>query len=303
MAVSAQKIGCGEGVLSAVVNTVLFAVKLRVGMAAGSVAMTADAWHTLSDTLTSVIVIFGFWISGKPGDTKHPFGHGRAELISSLVIAVLLGVVGFDFLKESVLRLRDGRAASFHMIAAVVFAVSVVVKEALAQFSMWAGRKTDSQSLIADGWHHRSDAIASALIVAGGLLGKFFWWIDGVLGAGVSLLILYAAIDILKTAADRLMGEQLTVEDEKTIRETLNKVAPDAANPHHFHMHRYGNHREVTMHVRLDGDMTVREGHAIAATIESEVKRAHGIDLTVHVEPPRQDGNETTADTGADEKK
>jgi cation diffusion facilitator family transporter len=181
MDIQKQQLGYIEGWLSTVLNTLLFGLKLWVGIRAGSVAMVADAWHTLSDTLTSIVVIFGFWIAGKPQDREHPFGHGRAEVIGAVVIGTLLAVVGFNFLVKSYHQLRNPQHVNFSLFSIVVFAISIVLKEALAQFSLWAGKKVKSQSLIADGWHHRSDAIASALIVIGALFGKTFWWIDGVL--------------------------------------------------------------------------------------------------------------------------
>lgn len=170
--------------------------------------MTANAWHTLSDTLTYVVVIFSFWISSRPEDKEHPFGHGRAEIIATIIIATLLAVVGINFLKDSIRQLIAQRSASFSTIGLVIFAISVVIKEGLARFSIWARKKTDSKSLLADGWHHRSDALASLIIEIGAVLGKYFWWVDGVLGIGVSALILYAAYDIAHDASDSLMGEK-----------------------------------------------------------------------------------------------
>ncbi len=154
---SSKKLGYTEGIVSIIVNTLLFGIKIWVGLAASSVAMTADAWHTLSDTLTSLVVILGFWISSRPKDEEHPFGHGRAEVIASVVIATLLAVVGVSFFKNSVHELIVRQNANFTTLSLVVFAVSAVIKEGLARFSLWAGKKTKSQSLIADGWHHRSD--------------------------------------------------------------------------------------------------------------------------------------------------
>lgn len=178
-----------EGSVSIVLNTALFAAKLWLGAACGSLAIVADAWHTLSDSLTSAVVILGFWVSGRPADDKHPFGHGRAELVAAIVIGTLLAVVAFFFLHESILKLRHPErypAARFGTAAAALFLVSVVVKEAMARFSIWAGGKTASAALVADGWHHRSDAVASALILAGGLFGGRLGWIDGAMGAAVS---------------------------------------------------------------------------------------------------------------------
>jgi cation diffusion facilitator family transporter len=126
-----RRLGYREGVISSVLNTVLFGLKFWVGTAVGSVAMIADAWHTLSDTLTSLVVILGFWISSKPKDDEHPFGHGRAELIASVIIGTLLGVVGLNFLKESWNQLGEHQAVEYSTISIIVFGISVAGKEAL----------------------------------------------------------------------------------------------------------------------------------------------------------------------------
>jgi cation diffusion facilitator family transporter len=112
--------------------------------------MTADAWHTLSDTLTSLVVILGFWISGRPKDEEHPFGHGRAKVIAAVVIATLLAVVGASFFRDSIRQLIERKNAAFSTLSLIIFSISVLVKEALARFSLWAGKKTQSQSLVAD---------------------------------------------------------------------------------------------------------------------------------------------------------
>jgi cation diffusion facilitator family transporter len=280
-----NNLGYIEGWVSVVVNTVLFVLKYTVGISLGSVSMMADAWHTLSDTLTSLIVIIGFWISARPADEDHPFGHGRAEAISAVIIGTLLGVVGFSFLRESVARLQHHQAASFSLCAIVVFSISLLLKEALARFSIWAGRRIKAQSLIADGWHHRSDAIASGLIVAGALAGRYFWWIDGVLGIGVALLILYAAYDVLRGAAGPLLGQHVGPEIEKRVQAIIARAAPVINDVHHVHFHTYGGHTEVTMHLRLPSAMHVGEAHHIADTIEQAIRRETHIEATVHIDP------------------
>ncbi len=280
-----RRLGYLEGTLSAVLNTLLFGFKIWVGSAAGSVAMIADAWHTMSDTLTSLVVILGFWISGKPGDRRHPFGHGRAELVAAVVIGTLLGVVGVNFLRDSAVQLRERRGAEFGAAAVLVFAASVLLKEGIAQFSIRAGRRVKSQSLVADGWHHRSDALASALILVGALLQRRFWWIDGVLGIGVSLLILYAAYGILREATDTLLGECPDEETVRNVREILSRLTPEATDIHHIHIHRYGDHVEITLHVRLPPEMTVRVAHGIATGLEAGLRETLGYEATVRLEP------------------
>jgi cation diffusion facilitator family transporter len=281
----AQRLGYLEGWISVFLNTALFVVKYAVGVAAGSIAMVADAWHTLSDTLTSVVLLLGFWISARRPDKEHPFGHGRAEVISALIIGTLLAVVGVGFLKESIYRLQHHTSATFSTMAVIVFVASVILKEGLAQFSIWAGKKTHSNSLMADGWHHRSDAIASALIVVGALLGSRVWWIDGVMGICVSLLILYATFDIMKHAASPLLGEAPDEQMELKIQELVRRLAPKVQALHHFHMHRYGAHVELTFHVRLPPDIQLSEAHETATRIETALRDQLNIEATIHTEP------------------
>jgi cation diffusion facilitator family transporter len=282
---SKQSLGLIEGWVSIVLNTALFAVKYWVGCTSGSVAMIADAWHTLSDTLTSVVVIIGFRASARPADGEHPFGHGRAEAIASIIIGTLLGVVGFEFGQSSIHRLIDHTAASFSTLSIVVFLVSVALKEALARFSFWAGRKINAGSLIADGWHHRSDAVASALIVAGALAGGNLWWMDGVLGIGVSLLIFYAAFSILKSSISISLGEAPDEALDRRIRAVIGKTVTCAEDTHHLHLHRYGDHIELTVHLRVPPEMPVAEAHAVATKVERAIRAEIGAETTVHIEP------------------
>lgn len=278
-------LGMVEGWVSVAINSLLFGLKYWVGRASGSVSMVADAWHTLSDTLTSVVVIVGFLIMARPADREHPFGHARAEGITAIVIGVLLAVVGASFLLDSVRRLLNAQAAAFSVAAIVVFAASIVLKEALAQFAFWAGRKINSRAVSADGWHHRSDAIASALIVAGALAGRSVWWVDGALGIGVSLLILWAAVDIVRSSASPLLGEAVDPVTEMRIADLLRREHPDVGDVHHLHVHRYGAKAELTVHVRLPALMSVEEAHAISQRMEERIAGELGITATVHVEP------------------
>jgi cation diffusion facilitator family transporter len=280
-----RRMGYLEGLLSAVINSGLFGMKIWVGTRAGSVAMVADAWHTLSDTLTSLVVIFGFWISSRPKDQAHPFGHGRAELIAAVVIGTMLALVGLNFLRDSYHRLRSGEPASFATAAVLVFAVSVAVKEALAQFSIRVGRRYDSQSLVADGWHHRSDAIASALILLGALFGRNIWWIDGALGIAVSLLILYAAYEIVTEAANSILGERPSEDVTRKIQALVAASAPEISDVHHIHMHRYGDHVEVTLHARVRQGMSLEAAHALASTLEDRLRADLKLEATIHLEP------------------
>jgi cation diffusion facilitator family transporter len=253
----------------------------------GSVAMLADAWHTLSDSLSSVVVLFGFWISGRPADDNHTFGHGRAEAVASVIIGTLLAVVGFSFCKESIQRLAHQRAVQYSTFCTLVFLISFAVKEGLARFSLWAGRKTGCASLIADAWHHRSDAVASLLIVFGTVVGTRLWWMDGLLGLGVSGLILYASYATLRSSASLLLGESPSTDLIGGIEAAVAgaDVSVDRASVHHLHVHRYGDHVEITIHARVPGDMTVAQSHRIATRLEDAIRAKVQAETTVHIEP------------------
>lgn len=148
-------------------NIGLFGIKIWAGIVTGSVALIADAWHTLSDSISSVAVLIGLKVSAKPADDNHPYGHGRAEIIASLVVGLLLAVIGFNFLMESIIRLRNHESVNYGILAIVVTVISAVMKEVMAQYSIIIGKRTNSSSMIADGWHHRSDAISSLVILVG----------------------------------------------------------------------------------------------------------------------------------------
>lgn len=274
-----------EGWISIVINTVLFVLKYWAGMTSGSVAVMADAWHTLSDSLTSVVVLVGTKMAAKSPDEEHPFGHGRAELIASIIIGVLLALVGLNFLIEAIVKLRNQETATYGWFVVIVFTISVVLKEGLAQFSIRAGNKVDSKSLKADGWHHRSDAIASFIIVVGVFAGQYFWWVDGVLGIMVALLIFYATYEIMKESIDPLIGEK---PDKKLIgqMEAISKaIIKDKVDLHHIHVHRYGMSTELTFHVKFLHDISFKEAHNHITQIEKQLKKELNINATIHFEP------------------
>ena len=281
-----------EGWSSIAVNTLLFGLKYWAGTVSGSVAILADAWHTLSDSLSSVFIIVAAKISSKPPDEKHPYGHGRAELIASILIATFLGFVAYEFIIDSVGRLSHKTEARYGTVAIVVTIISILLKEGLAQFAFWAGKKANSTAIKADGWHHRTDAISSVLILVGIFIGRFYWWIDGILGIVVALMILYAAYEILKDAINKLMG---VAPNKKLIDRLVGVVTEEIGfdpNIHHIHLHSYGNHKELTFHIRLSGKMDVETSHSITKAIEKSVKEKLRMVATIHVEPKNDQASE-----------
>ena len=278
-------IGYLEGTISIILNTFLFGLKYWVGIKTFSIAIIADAWHTLSDSLTSLVVIIGFKVSSKPADKKHPYGHGQAEIISSVIIGTLLTIVGFNFLIASIQRFINHQSASHGNLAIIVFIISVIVKEGLAQFSIRAGKKINSQSLIADGWHHRSDALVSFLVLVGIFMGSYFWWVDSIMGMIVSLVIFYTTFIILKESISTLIGEEPSEDLEAEIRKIVTNSVSHDVKLHHLHSHKYGDNRELTFHIRLPADTRLEEVHGISEELEKKIKEEMNIETTIHVEP------------------
>jgi len=153
-----------------------------------------------------------------------------------------------------------------------MFIISTIIKEGLAQFSIRAGKKINSYSLIADGWHHRSDAIVSFLILIGIFLGEYFWWVDSIMGIVVSLLIFYTAYNISKNAISALIGEKPDENLISEIRKIVNYNISRDVKLHHLHFHIYGNKKELTFHIRLPGDMRLEEAHQVATNLEEKIK-------------------------------
>lgn len=271
--------------LSIFLNILLFILKFWAGVVSNSVAILADAWHTLSDSVSSIAVLVGIKYSLQPADKNHPFGHGRAELIASLVVGVLLAVVGFNFLVESVVKFREREAFSYGPLAIWVTAISIVVKEVMARYSMYYGKKFRFNSLIADGWHHRSDSISSIVIMVGIFLGNRIWWIDSALGAMVSILIFHTTYTIMKDSISVLMGEALDRETEaKIVGFGDGLVSGMELHPHHFKIHHYGNHTELTFHIRLPGNLSLEEAHDIASKYEALIEENLNLCVTIHVD-------------------
>jgi cation diffusion facilitator family transporter len=271
--------------VSIVVNTFMAAAKFGLGLWINSVALSADAGHTLSDTLTSIVILVGFHTARRPVDQKHPHGHGRMESIATLIVATLLAVVGIEFMVRSVQRLLEPTPVRVSMLALVAMVLSAVIKEWMARFSIALGRRIRSSALAADAWHHRSDAVASALVALGILGAAAGWgWLDGVFGVAVSLLILYTGVDLIRSSASYLMGESPDHEVLAEVRNAAQSV-PGVVAIHDIEVHDYGQHKDVSLHVEVAGKALLAEAHAIASQVEEAVNRRLNVSTVVHVDP------------------
>jgi cation diffusion facilitator family transporter len=277
-----------EGIVSVAANAVLFAAKFWAGLTTGSIALMADAWHTASDSLTSIFVVFAAKLAAKKPDKEHPFGHGRWELIASIVMAGVLAVIGWEFVTQSIERLQHRESVEYGALAIVITVASIVLKELLAQLGFYLGRRFNNPVITADGWHSRSDALSSGVVLVGIIITQFtdaLWWMDSVLGIFCAAAIFFAAYQIMKEVIGKLLGEE---PDEKFIAD-LNKAVVQLHNLdlelHHIHLHNYITHKELTLHIRLPGDMTIEQGHDIATEVEKLIAEEFNMEATTHIEP------------------
>jgi cation diffusion facilitator family transporter len=280
-----NKAGYLEGIVSIIVNTGLFCLKLWAGIVSGSLALTADAWHTVSDSFSSIIVIISIKLSSKRPDKEHPFGHGRWEQIAAIFIGFLLGIIAYGFLKDSIINFQSKESANFGTLAIVVTIISIVVKEALAQYAFYIGRKTDNLSVKADGWHHRTDALSSVVVLIGILFSHRFWWIDSLLGLIIALMLFYASYEIIKGAIGKLLGEIPSDEIINKVEQIINEESTSDIAPHHYHIHNYISNKELTFHIKVENKMDIETAHRLATNIENEIKNELNIIATIHIEP------------------
>lgn len=277
-----------------VVNLLLLLFKFVAGIAGHSAAMVADAVHSLSDFATDMVVILFVHISSKPEDAGHDYGHGKYETLATAIIGLALLCVGIGIL-------WNGLTAVWHFwqgdalqrpggVALAAALVSVLSKEAVYRYTIRAGKRCRSQAVIANAWHHRSDALSSigtAIGIGGAfLLGERWCVLDPLAAIVVSIFIIRVAIQLLVPCINELLEKSLPPEIEEEIEQTILSF-PGVCSPHHLRTRRIGNHFAMEVHVRMDGHLSLEEAHRKATEIEIELRRRFGNDthIGIHVEP------------------
>ena len=276
------------------VNMALFAFKLIAGIVGRSGAMIADAVHSASDFATDIVVLAFVRISSKPRDDDHKWGHGKYETLASLIIGVALFAVGVEILLDSAEKIKaviDGEILPRPgAIAVVAAAVSIVVKEALYQYTMRKGKALDSPSVVANAWHHRSDALSSigALLGIGAayFLGESWRIADPIAAIVVAALIMKVAIDLSSTALAELLEKSLPKSVEEEILQIIS-ATPNVYKPHNLRTRRIGSSVAIEVHIRVEGSMTVFESHEISREIEHSLRARFGEQtaVAIHIEP------------------
>lgn len=277
-----------------VVNLVLSLLKLAAGILGRSGAMIADAVHSFSDLATDVVVIVFARISAKPRDDGHDYGHGKYETLATILISIALGIVGAGILVNSIgavrLVLDGGLLPRPGLVALVAAVLSIAAKEILYRYTVREGRAIDSPSVIANAWHHRSDALSSLGTLVGigcaYFLGDRWRIADPIAALIVAVFIFKVAFDLIRTGLGELLEKSLP---EETEREILRIVTLDPAvrEPHNLRTRRIGAAIAIEVHVRVDGAMSVACSHALTVGIERRLRERFGEEtmIAVHVEP------------------
>ena len=277
-------------------NLLLLIFKFVAGFVGHSSAMIADAVHSLSDFVTDIIVVVFVRIAGKPQDESHDYGHGKYETLATAIIGAVLLFVGVGILVnslKSIIAVFNGVVLEApSLVALIAAAVSIVVKELLYQYTVFKGKKLNSKAVIANAWHHRSDAFSSigTLVGIGGaiFLGEKWRVLDPVAAFIVSVFIIKVSVDLVKPCLDELLERSLPKEVEDRILAIILSN-PEVSSPHHLRTRRIGNNIAIEAHIRMDGKMSLKDAHEVTKRIEASLKEEFGLDthIGIHMEPKK----------------
>ena len=276
------------------VNVLLLLFKFVAGIVGHSAAMVADAVHSLSDFVTDVIVLVFVHISSKPQDRSHEYGHGKYETLALTLIGVALLIVAIGILYSGAAKIyvwaNGGQLEAPGTLALWAALLSVLLKEAVYQYSMVKARQLNSQVVAANAWHHRSDALSSigtAIGIGGAIfLGQRWTVLDPIASVVVGAFIVKVAVDLLRNGIGDLMEQSLPDAVEEEMLRIVGAL-PGVVNPHDLRTRRIGNHYAIELHILMDGDISLREAHNKASEVEDLLRARYGEDthVAVHVEP------------------
>ncbi|GAA0452010.1 cation diffusion facilitator family transporter [Alkalibacillus silvisoli] len=281
-------------VLGIVANLILAIVKGIAGVIGNSKALIADAFHSASDVVSSIAVLVGIRAAQKPPDPEHPYGHGKAENIATLIVSILLVVVGVEILLDAISSLFANDQSEPGMIALYAIILSLIVKEALFQYKKRLGDKINSPAIIADAWHHRSDAISSLIALVGigaSMLGShyglpFLQYFDPIAGAFIALLVMWMGFKIGRDAVNVTLETVLDAGRTKKFEMTTMKVG-GVERLDLLNARTHGSYVIIDVKISVDPNITVDEGHSIAARVKGKLMEDHHEvqDVYVHVNP------------------
>lgn len=284
-------------IIGSIANFLLVLLKFVAGFIGNSAAMIADAVHSLSDFVTDVIVIVFVRFAHKPKDELYAYGYGKYETLATAIIGVLLFIVGSGILWDGGWKIyhyfANGTLPEPHIIAFYMALVSIAVKELLYRYTAAVGRAVKSQVVVANAWHHRSDAMSSigtAVGIGGAIFfGDGFEILDPVAAIVVSFFIMKVAIQLIIPSLGELLEKSLPEEVQEQIRQIILSY-PGVSEPHHLRTRRIGNTYAIDVHLRMDGDMPLRIAHDHVSAIERKIRAAFGMQthISIHLEPVKK---------------
>jgi cation diffusion facilitator family transporter len=277
------------------VNLLLAVLKAVAGILGNSRALVADAAHSASDVVSSIAVLVGIRAAQKPPDSEHPYGHGKSENVATLIVAILLVVVGFEIIYNAIVSLMTGTAENYTtMIALYVIIFSIVVKEVLFQYKYRLGTRIKSPALIADAWHHRSDAISSVVALIGiglSIIGTaygipYLGYLDPIASAIIALIIMYMGFQLAKEAVSMTLEVVLNEDETEEMRETVVNI-DKVRQIDRLIARSHGSYVIIDIKISVDADITVEEGHRVARVVKQTLLKNHEevMDVNVHVNP------------------
>lgn len=288
-----EQVAVGVSTVTIVINVALSVFKFAAGILARSGAMVSDAVHSASDVLATLIVILGVKLAGRAADADHPYGHERLECVAALVLGIILGATGLGIGWSGIQKIVGGEAlTSPGTLALAAAVVSIVVKEAMFWYTRAAARRIDSSALMAEAWHHRSDALSSVGSFAG-ILGARLGWpvLDPIASVVICLFILRAAWDILSDALERMTDHacapELAEEMTTSVLSQPGVLGVDALNTRLF-----GDRIYVDVEIQADGELTLNETHATAQAVHDALEEGFPQikHCMVHVNPAQVEG-------------
>ncbi len=281
-----QAYGILCGVLGILLNVGLFFGKFIAGFLSNSVAITADAVNNLSDAGSSFITLIGFKLAGQKPDTEHPFGHGRMEYISGLVVAAAILLMGYELAKDSIKKIITPQETEFSLLVLVILAVSICVKIYMFYYNQAVGKKIDSAAMLATAKDSLSDSVATGVVLISALVSRYTSLkIDGYCGLLVALLIFYAGYSAAKDTLNPLLGQKASEEFEQEI-EDLVMAHKEICGIHDLFVHDYGPGRQIiSLHAEVPADSDIMMIHDIIDNIENELRVKLGCDATIHMDP------------------
>lgn len=274
------------GIIGILVNVVLFTIKLSVGLITSSISITADAFNNLSDAASSIITILGFKLSSMPADKEHPFGHGRIEYISALIVAFMVMLVGVQFIKSSFQKIINPDIVVFELIPFILLLVSILLKVWLSRFNKHIGDTINSSALKAASVDALGDVFTSSCVAISFLAAKFTSIpIDGYMGMGVALFIVYSGFNLVKETLNPLLGEAPDPELVNSINEKVMSY-DNILGTHDLIIHNYGPGRCMcSIHAEIPSDISLVKIHEIIDKAERDISNELNIYLVIHIDP------------------